>query len=809
MEKNNFLGLLNKKFDCIISFKFDFMADKNFNKAIQITAKIILINYISESKDEENKGDDFIFFENRIKKLNLKIKSLIFFEILKLDNEDNIFELEKYIFNELKNELNKESDINYFLKIIDSLKNNEKNIVLQKLIKLIDNNLFTVEQFFSKNKNLIISLLYRLNENGILRRFNNFFSNLESLLDRVRRDLDGNIKKRTLDEFFKNDEVEIEERLGLIKIIFNVFNASETYNKLKHKYNEINDIIIKLEDIKENLIIYHSEAYSNVISELIHLIESFHNNSIKKSFNDINSIKKFYTLFSLVDEIKKVKNFLLFNIIYDMIYDKNKDQNYSFNETFSIIDEIGNLLKKNNNINEIYNKYKIFFIKIKEKVGNNEEKINNFIKSLINYYNIKNDLIIDEFNILFKSKKYEVEINSIIYFFKYFETNNEYWNKILPEEYQNLSTKDYPEIKRILLELRQNNIYNYQNMQDYNKLFLCLYNKKEAMDFLISKRKEDLKVLKNKIELNENIINIQDINDIEKCLGEINRMKQLRNNNKIFNYIKNMNYNIIEKFIKYSNIYMFIIEFDRNNYDFERTNKIVCDILKEASFNITQDKEEFIYIGNDNKERNISLEELVELKNKIYLINKNEKMIFFKNIILNLENILKHIFILRNKGSNLPINIIIKINLKNDEPSAIYYLYDKKETLENIMVFLSNAEKAYLIELDIFYKNKMNLRFLYGKQFRNIIKHLENKSNINIDSLLRYILNNQNTNKHIKDEYKIKNIDVNDYINQYEMYYKTVFEEISQYISYIFNVNRKTIEEHYNNIKIKSEYIIK
>ena len=489
---------------------------------------------------------------------------------------------------------------------------------------------------------------------------------------------------------------------------------------------------------------------------------------------------------------------------------KKKDKYASYEEAFSIINKIGNLLKKNNNINEIYDKYKIIFIKIKEKVGNNEEKINNFIESLINYYNIKNDLIIDEFNILFKSKKYEVEINSIIYFFKYFETNNEYWNKILPEEYQNLSTKDYPEIKRILLELRQNNIYNYQNMQDYNKLlFLCLYNKKEAMDFLISKTKEDLKVLKNKIELYNNIINIQDINDIEKCLGEINRMKQLRNNNKIFNYIKNMNYNIIEKFIKYSNIYMFIIEFDRNNYDLERTNKLVCDILKEASFNITQDKEEFIYIGNDNKERNISLEELVELKNKIYLIDKNEKIIFFKNLILNLENILKHIFILRNKGSNLPINIIIKINLKNDEPSAIYYLYDKKETLENIMVFLSNAEKAYLIELDIFYKNKMNLRFLYGKQFRNIIKHLENKSNINIDSLLRYILNNQNTNKHIKDEYKIKNIDVNDYINQYEMYYKTVFEEISQYISYIFNVNRKTIEEHYNNIKIKSEYIIK
>ena len=74
------------------------------------------------------------------------------------------------------------------------------------------------------------------------------------------------------------------------------------------------------------------------------------------------------------------------------------------------MDEIGNLLKKNNNIDEIYNEYKFIFVKIKEKLGNNEEKIYNFIESLINYYNINNYLIIDEFNILFKSKKYEEDI---------------------------------------------------------------------------------------------------------------------------------------------------------------------------------------------------------------------------------------------------------------------------------------------------------------------------------------------------------------------------------------------------------------
>ena len=55
----------------------------------------------------------------------------------------------------------------------------------------------------------------------------------------------------------------------------------------------------------------------------------------------------------------------------------------------------------------------------------------------------------------------------------------------------------------------------------------------------------------------------------------------------------------------------------------------------------------------------------------------------------------------------------------------------------------------------------MNLRFLYRNQFRSIMKHLE--SNLNIDSFLRYIINN----KQIKEGFKTI---ITDYINQYELY---------------------------------------
>jgi hypothetical protein len=44
--------------------------------------------------------------------------------------------------------------------------------------------------------------------------------------------------------------------------------------------------------------------------------------------------------------------------------------------------------------------------------------------------------------IIFKSKKFELDINSMIFFFGYFQTDNKDWNdKLSPEKYQNLSKK--------------------------------------------------------------------------------------------------------------------------------------------------------------------------------------------------------------------------------------------------------------------------------------------------------------------------------------------------------------------------------
>ena len=250
----------------------------------------------------------------------------------------------------------------------------------------------------------------------------------------------------------------------------------------------------------------------------------------------------------------------------------------------------------------------------------------------------------------------------------------------------------------------------------------------------------------------------------------------------------------------------------------------VKNIIHDAIFNILQEKEEFCYLSYDEKEnkqiyKNITLEELICLKNKIHLETINnieiendfyEILVFYRNMVSNLEVINEYINALRIKGCILPIKIIIKISRKNNETPYIKYYFshyfgDKETNFEEIEDFLFKAKIKYISQIDLFYKKKSNLRLIYGKQFINIMKHLE--SNYNINSILRYILNITDNNKHINDGdiYLIKNTD--NYIKEYELYIQNSLNSISKYIASLFKNNNKKLEDllDYNKIKIISE----
>ena len=83
------------------------------------------------------------------------------------------------------------------------------------------------------------------------------------------------------------------------------------------------------------------------------------------------------------------------------------------------------------------------------------------------------------------------------------------------------------------------------------------------------------------------------------------------------------------------------------------------------------------------------------------------------------------------------------------------------------------------------------------------MKHLE--SNYNIDSILRYILNNTDNNKSIKEGYKTVIKHVNDYINQYNLYNQDSLDSISKYITSLFDSNDKKLEDHYKKMAINTK----
>jgi MoxR-like ATPase len=463
----------------------------------------------------------------------------------------------------------------------------------------------------------------------------------------------------------------------------------------------------------------------------------------------------------------------------------------------------------------------------------------------------------DDITLLFNSKKYELDIKSITYFFNCINKKDE-WNKNLSKTYENLSEINLTDLKKNLKKLRDDRIYDHQNKNKYSKLFTSLYEKKEAIDFL---RKKIDKYCKNKNEdISENInkdiselyeridpnsptITIQKIDDTKKCIEVFNQFRSKKNNEEIFEYIKNLKDDEIEAFESYSKIYSSIIELDRNDNSTLNIFDQVDNIIKKAKFLFLQETESFSY----GEEKKITMDELIHLKNKINIspnIEKKEdakrkeekiegdsiensktkedkkkleeenkenekndllkekfkKLLFFKNLVTNMEVIYENMQILRTKGNNLPIYIRILVEY-DKKKEAIFYLDKKESTFEIIETFLLNAKDDYIKKLDSAYKEKKHIRFLYGKLFRKLVGYLDGGSLERIKDIFRYILNKNNDDE--IQASKPANPQITDYVKNYTDYNKNSFENIFNYLISLFEINGTTLQKHYEEILIK------
>ena len=441
------------------------------NKAIKVIADLAILNFTYEEKSKK-----FNFIKNKIIILSNNMKHLIFIEIFKSiqkkDEKINILEekekedyyeeegiyieMEKFIFEEYANSVKDCNDINYIINFIEYLEgkneNEQKKIKLRNsslanefLKILIQKNLFTKEEFFSCKQNIKIILLYQLFEEKLIKEnYEKYYKHLYSLLDDIRRDIYGNIKKKQLEEFLKNDESIIKKRLSLFNIILDLYTPNENFINLKKINDEINSLVKKLKYIKDNIEIYFKESFKDIINRIFTYIKNYKNMKIKEQKHVYEIYRIIEELEDLPERIEEVKNFMLFNVIYEI--NSNEDERLNFDMAYQKLDDIRYLLKYD--IVELYEKNKEIFDIIREKLSDNEEKANEFIKDFIKYFNLKDEKLIEEITILFKTKKYERDINSIFYFFIFLK-------KII-----NLGIINYPKnikiyLKKILRKLNQ------------------------------------------------------------------------------------------------------------------------------------------------------------------------------------------------------------------------------------------------------------------------------------------------------------------------------------------------------------------
>ena len=199
------------------------------------------------------------------------------------------------------------------------------------------------------------------------------------------------------------------------------FDPKIEHLKLEDKVKKINENIDVLKETKENIFKYFKTHYKNEIKELINSIKVIEDQNLSEY--EEGSLAKLIEkcqgedIKDKVNYIKDVKNFLLFNIIYDDISSLNEEAKYK--EAQKELESIKNLIKKKD-IANFYNQKKVYINLIISKLRKKEKDSNEFIEKLKHFCGIKDEEknLIKDLIILFKIEKYKFDIDSMIFFFE-------------------------------------------------------------------------------------------------------------------------------------------------------------------------------------------------------------------------------------------------------------------------------------------------------------------------------------------------------------------------------------------------------
>ena len=618
----------------------------------------------------------------------------------------------------------------------------------------------------------------------------------------------------------------------LVIVNGNVINGKKLYAKIKEDYENCTNKFNKFELIEK----YYNTFLKNDKNEIINTIDLALQKHKNYNLNDLVLMKEENIItdevFNFEESYKESENIKYHDSIFFMsIY--NEKINIKINEATEkqILDEsikeFQDTITRIINLNE--SKEPFFEISHVEQIMNivaNNHEIKteiDFILTEFQHLNkndyIKNNLLDDLINYSNKDKV-EKLIQYIIYFIEAYCKNlqiqeTEFIQK-LKTIYNKLSSKKVvsQDIKDGMEMLTQLN-YDINKETSLMQFYEIFYGKEDSITFLkkIKDKNFDIRNLNEFIDENENsqlqstdIDNLLDIYTFFNNLFDNKDIKTEANFHNIFRIHFESNKNIIINLQVYLNTYGEIIQlFDLYAKNPEVTIQKVYNLIKSSKVNIFLKDDVYIYqikySNQKNKEITSSINEIEELKNKIYISSTNTNLIKeegkeditqkFKDLIDNIEILTKTLNSLIQTGYPNIINLDLTV-----EDSIAYKDSDKNMTIKKIIEEYNQKKKAHEKSIKNGYIKCPLLTSFYGKHFIRIYEKIKKINN-----------NNSNTSNLINSMFfnTIKNFNVNyEYKNE-----KDIIENIINYLEALINLNEVNINEIYSKNKVKNNVNLK
>ena len=759
------------------------------------------------------------------KKLDKEIKDFLGFIQNNLDFE-KVNEIYLKLSGENKNLTEKTKSY-----LVQHFTTDKNNLNPTSLVYLIQNCVNLRKEIFSKINKFIITendflsieetenfkLFKGLIDNNIIdKEFQykgaTYVNNVQTIISSLENKIEKfDIKYNDISICFENGRNKIFFKKKLLYLYFSDKEKQEkNFTRLESKVKEVKSKIEDFELIFGDFRDFFYVKHEKDLKKLTEICFDLKNNDL--NYFERKLVKE-YEAYSKYLEGAKKRNKLKKSVFFREILSHNQKNVFKNNEEKALAET-----------EKSFSQIKIIF-----KPDGLNQIDENLLDICIKPFRKSSDGLITEINILaeFFGEKGEVNnlFEALLLFSKrgfIFETVNAihtFFSEINPKKTEftkNIESislkmkekKDIQTIKECNQKLEELQIFDGNEKE--NQLINILIKFNEQPDSILFLLKTTIQELNNLQEIatfndnNNNIVNVNDILDMQKCIEFFNDIGTL---DKLKSMDDNKIYEMMDKLVKEKkDIYVY---FERyvNNYgqikllktsvntteflkykiqnlftgcDFLLSNSKETPNSKELLFKcnyLTEKKEKAVYTRGD----------IISLRDRALLAKKitNDYKYFIDSIseIINISNILKEIYI-RGYPKIINIKIEYKVEVINNQkgdvdikPNLKFY---SEEKIKNNFKEITTELKNILIELKEKqldgYKTKPLIRYLYGRQF-NLLYNISDPNKRNqIEPLLKYITND--CYKNVVDNFKInKNGDlIHNNIQDWENYLNQILK---------------------------------